>query len=115
VKWVADENVDQQVVHMLRYRGHEVWSVAEQAGGISDDEVLAVARERAAIVVTSDKDFGELVYRRRLATAGVVLLRLPGLGAMARAQRLQDVLDEVSDLAGSFVVIDPSGVRIRRT
>jgi predicted nuclease of predicted toxin-antitoxin system len=79
VKIVADENVDQQIVDRLRAAGHEVLFVAELDPGIDDEAVLLRSRQTNAILLTADKDFGELVFRQRLVHAGVLLIRLAGL------------------------------------
>jgi predicted nuclease of predicted toxin-antitoxin system len=60
---VADEGVDRQIVEQLRQDGHDVAYIAELAPSISDDEVLQQANDRHALLVTADKDFGELVFR----------------------------------------------------
>ena len=73
MRLVADENVDRQIVDRLRAHGHDVLSIAEVEPGIDDDVVLLKARESGALLLTGDKDFGELVFRRRLLSSGVVL------------------------------------------
>ncbi len=67
---LADENLDRTVVARLRQDGHEVLAVAEMEPGIADTTVLARANERRALLVTEDKDFGELVFRQRLVHVG---------------------------------------------
>jgi len=64
VKIVADESVDWQVVDRLRASGHDVLFVAELAPGSDDETVLGHSREANAILLTADKDFGELVFSR---------------------------------------------------
>jgi predicted nuclease of predicted toxin-antitoxin system len=63
---LADENVDAPIVAELRAAGHRVDYVRELDPGIDDQTVLAFANGRDALLLTSDKDFGELVFRRRL-------------------------------------------------
>ena len=63
MKFLADEGVDKQIVDRLRQDGHSVWYVAEMEPGISDDEVLTIANQENAILLTADKDFGELIFR----------------------------------------------------
>jgi len=75
MKIVADEGVDRQVVEQLRRENHEVIYVAELAPGISDDEVLQLANERGAVLLTADKDFGELVFRLNRTSGGIMLIR----------------------------------------
>jgi predicted nuclease of predicted toxin-antitoxin system len=68
VRFVADESVDKQIVDGLRAGGHSVLFIAESEPSVSDEIVLARSREQDAVLVTADKDFGELVFRRKLLT-----------------------------------------------
>ena len=115
MKLIADESVDTQIVEQLRGNGHEVTSVAELAPGMDDPEVLARANADQAVLLTADKDFGELVFRQGQVHAGVVLIRLAGLGADKKAAiAVSAVNQHASELAGAFAVISPASVRIRR-
>ena len=67
---MCDESVERPVVERLRADGHSVVYVAELSPGITVDEVLAQANTLSAALVTSDKDFGELVYRQRRVHSG---------------------------------------------
>ena len=82
---LADEGMDGPVVEALRQAGHTVLYVAELAPSIKDDEVLQRANAQNALLVTQDKDFGELVFRQGLIHQGVVLVRLGGLPPGAKA------------------------------
>jgi len=115
VKFVADENVDKVIVDSLRDSEHEVLYIPEFAGALSDSEVLSLARSEIAILITTDKDFGELVFRQRRATHGVVLLRLAGVEAAEKARlTLSAVAAHGEELAESFTVVTPKSVRIRK-
>jgi len=59
---VADESLDRQIVERLRRDGHSVAYMAEMDPGISDEEVLALSEQQSAVLITADRDFGELVY-----------------------------------------------------
>lgn len=61
---LADESVDRGNVVRLRQDGHEVTYVAEMPPGIMDEEVLVLAREDNALLLTADKDFGESIFRQ---------------------------------------------------
>jgi predicted nuclease of predicted toxin-antitoxin system len=63
LNFLADENLDRQIVERLRQDGYTVWYIPEMEPGISDDEVLDLANQEGALLLTSDKDFGELVFR----------------------------------------------------
>ena len=113
---LADESVDGRTVERLRQEGHDVAYIAELEPGISDDVVLDRANERNALLVTADKDFGELVFRQGLVNSGVVLLRLAGLSLETKAEIVADVLRaREAELLQAFSVISPGMVRIRRS
>jgi len=63
MKIVADEGVDRQIVEELGCENNDVIYVAELAPGINDDEVLQLANERDAVLLTANKDFGDLEFR----------------------------------------------------
>ena len=112
---LADESIDRQIVERLRQDGHAVLYVAETAPSISDDVVLGRANALQAILITADKDFGELVCRQGRIHAGVVLVRLVGISSEAKADLvLAAVRDHAVQLADSFSVVTPASVRIRR-
>ena len=77
---LADEGVDRVIVERLRQAGHSVQYVAEMSPGITDEVVMDLANRASALLVTADKDFGELVFRQGRITSGVMLFRLAGLG-----------------------------------
>ncbi len=60
MKFVADENVDLPIIARLRNDGHEVHAVVEMSAGIPDEEVLKQANQQGVVLLTGDKDFGEL-------------------------------------------------------
>ena len=111
---LADESVDRPIVERLRRDGHEVVYIAELAPGIIDDEVLETANSRNAVLVTTDKDFGELVFRRDAIHSGVILVRLAGLANETKAEIVAEVCRlPQTELIGSFTVVSPGQVRIR--
>ena len=111
---VADEGVDRSIVEELRREGHAVVYIAELAPSISDDEVLQQANDRLAVLVTIDKDFGELVYRLNRVAAGVILIRLEGLAPATKATIVAQVIhDHETEIFGAFSVISPGMIRIR--
>ena len=116
MRLLADESVDGPIVDALRQVGHEVKYVAEMAPGISDEAVLDTANHEKRLLLTSDKDFGELVYRQRRLMPGVVLIRLAGLPAGEKARVVTAVMCEhETELLHAFTVVAAKSVRIRRS
>jgi predicted nuclease of predicted toxin-antitoxin system len=116
MRFVADESLDHPIVNRLRADGHDVWSVAESAPSLTDDSVLTEANRREALLVTADKDFGELVFHLRRVTTGVILIRLAGLSAQTKAELVaKAVAEHTTNLAGAFTVVTRNRIRIRRT
>lgn len=111
---VADEGVDKAIVDALRADGFSVKYFAEEGGGSMDQEVLAVANDAQSLLLTCDKDFGELVFRRRQLHAGVVLIRLTGIpGTKKAGMVLEAIKKHGSDMGGAFTVISPGLLRVR--
>ena len=117
MNFLADEGVDRQIVERLRQSGHEVLYVAEIEPSISDEEVLHWANEKNALLITADKDFGEMVFHQRLLTVGgVVLLRLSGLSPERKAEIVSKAIEKRSrELPSAFSVISPGRIRVRRS
>ena len=111
---VADESVDRNIVERLRQAGHDVIYVAELDPGISDETVLQRANERKTILLTADKDFGELAFRRKLIHHGVVLIRLSGLSNQTKGELVVEALQvRGEEFVNAFAVISPGMIRIR--
>ena len=112
---VVDESVDNLIVDALRRSGHDVLYISEFAPSIDDDTVLDLANWHDALLVTEDKDFGELVFRNRRVHTGVVLIRLSGLSTQAKIQSVSTTFaNQGPELRNAFSVISPGRVRIRR-
>jgi predicted nuclease of predicted toxin-antitoxin system len=79
MRFLVNENVTATVIQELRQRGHDVLSAKESMRAEQDDVILARAQAEQRIVVTHDKDFGELAFRSQLpSSCGVILCRLAG-------------------------------------
>jgi predicted nuclease of predicted toxin-antitoxin system len=116
VNFLADESVEWEIVERLRQDGHSVQYVAEMSPSISDDEVLDLASQSGLLLLTGDKDFGELVYRQQRLTSGIILARLGSVPPLTRANIVAAVIRKhAEELIGSFTVITPGTTRIRQS
>jgi predicted nuclease of predicted toxin-antitoxin system len=115
MNFLADESVDRQVVERLRQDGHHVLYIAEVAPSIPDEAVLKQANTLEAVLITADKDFGELVYRQGRIHAGVILIRLAGSPPEVKAAIVAAAIHNHStELPDAFSVVAHGTVRIRR-
>ncbi|MHB0876976.1 MAG: DUF5615 family PIN-like protein [Anaerolineae bacterium] len=112
MRFVVDECTGPTVAKWLREQGHDVLSIYDTHRGASDDEVLALAVSQSRVIITNDKDFGEMVYRRRMQHAGLVLLRLADERAASKVDVISRLLAQYADrIPGRYVVATESGVR----
>ena len=112
---LADDNIDQRLVSSLRLAGISVYSVAESSPGITDEEVMRLSEHLGALILTDDKDFGEIVFRKQRSCPGIVLLRLTGVDYSRKADQVIQVIDKCGrEMTGKFVVMTEERVRIRK-
>jgi predicted nuclease of predicted toxin-antitoxin system len=114
MRWPVDECVDAELVKQLRYGGHDVVYVAADGSGATDPQVLQRAREEDRVLLTEDKDFGDLVFRLRLVLPGVVFLRIPPEDRAIKWERLSAAIEQFGmGLVGRYIVVEKSRMRSR--
>jgi predicted nuclease of predicted toxin-antitoxin system len=114
VKLVADECCDAVLVAGLRSDGHDVLYVKEAAPGADDGTVLRLAFDQERLLLTEDKDFGELVVRLGLPARGIILMRVNPAHTNTKLARFRAVASSAaSRVAGCFTVIDEKKTRFR--
>lgn len=111
--FLADESCAGPVIRALRDAGHDVVAIAEIAGGDSDEQVLQRALTEKRILITEDRDFGELVYARGMPSAGVILVRIDSRARHAKPPTVVEALSTLgARLLDAFTVIESGRVRI---
>ena len=112
MRWLADENIHSAIVRELRTAGHDVVYAAEVSRQTSDHSLVEQAFSEGRIVLTEDKDFGEIVFRDRKPSAGVVLLRMSASHWSAKWASLLAVIAQHGEgLLMQYTVIDDGKVR----
>jgi predicted nuclease of predicted toxin-antitoxin system len=115
MRFLANENFPGPAVEALRATGHDVVWIRAVSPGAPDSDVLAQAAREERILLTFDKDFGELAARTVLPLkSGIVLLRMPMPKPQDAGQRLASLINSRDDWAGHFSVVEPGRVRMRR-
>jgi predicted nuclease of predicted toxin-antitoxin system len=115
VKLRANENIPLPSVAELQRQGHDVLSISLQSPGIMDEEVLTLARREGRVLLTFDRDYGMLVYSRRLpAPPAIVFLRFRPRSPLEPATIIAPLLDlGEKSLRGHFIVVERDGCRRR--
>lgn len=109
---VADESVDFRIVTELREVGFEVYAICEEQPSLKDHEVLFIATSNDAILITEDKDFGELVFRLQLPHRGVLLIRIED-AQIKVSKAVRAISTFYDELYGKFSVINDNKLRIK--
>ncbi len=116
MRFLVDECTGPAVARWLRSEQHEVFSVFNEAHGMDDDQILEKAYTENWILITVDKDFGEMVYRQRRLHRGVIFMRLDNQRDSNKIAILRRLLENHIDrLADRFVVVTETQVRFART
>ena len=114
MRFLANEIFPGDAVAELRATGHDVVWIRSDAPGMKDPDVLAWAMRDDLVLLTFDRDFGELAFQSRLpATCGIVLFRMPMPSPGAVGATLAARIAERADWEGHFSVIEPGRVRMR--
>ena len=116
MKFLANENVPKILIESLLRKSQEVNWIKQSNPGISDMHVLELARRESCIILTFDKDYGELIYRVKLksAGAGIILLRFWMEDSIVMANNVAGIICSRNDWNGYFSVIEPDKIRMRK-
>ena len=114
LKLLADESLDFRIVTDLMKEGFDVISVLKNYRGISDKEVLNLAKTFKTILITEDSDFGEWVFAHKENDISVIFLRYKHEDIKEISSSLIKVIKKYNvELYGKFVVITVKKIRIR--
>lgn len=115
LKFVVDVGVGKKVEQWLRKQGYDIKSMRDINPRMSDKEILKIAASEKRMVVTMDKDFGELVYNSGLQHGGVLLLRLEEAKSDEKVKIIENIFKKYADkLSNKFCVFKGGKLRIRK-
>jgi predicted nuclease of predicted toxin-antitoxin system len=116
MRFIVDECTGPKAARWLAEQGYEVFSIYDQARGISDDEIILKASAENWILITNAKDFGEKIHRGQQPHNSVVLLRLEDERSKVKIEVLKQLLENYSDrVENQFVVVSEKSVRVARS
>ena len=115
IKFLADENLEKPIVDYLRGKGYEVLYIAEISPSMKDEEIMQLANKDERILITNDRDFGELTFHKRKVTSGIILIRAMDEKSQNKVELIKHVLIETKGkLRGKFIVVNEAGIRIKK-
>jgi predicted nuclease of predicted toxin-antitoxin system len=114
VRWLIDECVDAGLAALLSESGHDVVYMSDVAPRAADPEVMNRADRENRLLLTEDKDFGDLVFRQARPVPGLVLVRIDPARRSRKGPRLLTAIDRFGDaLFGHYTVIEDARFRSR--
>jgi predicted nuclease of predicted toxin-antitoxin system len=114
MKFLLDQCTDARLLSYLNQLGHDATQIRRTyPQSIPDPEILSIAQQEQRILITDDRDFGELVFRLTLPHAGVIFLRLGTYVPLSlKIERLAYVLTHYADQLDEFIVVTKTRVRV---
>jgi predicted nuclease of predicted toxin-antitoxin system len=114
LRFPADESCYFGVVKALRAKGYDVVALTEITSRTIDSEVVALSYSEKRILLTEDKDFGQLVFASQADSAGVILIRYPGNARkLLQEAIIKLVREQGTEIQSAFVVMQPGQIRMR--
>ena len=116
MKFIVDENLGPSISNWLKSKGFDTFCVLQEATSVDDTAVLGIANKENRIIVTNDKDFGELVFKNHLPCRGVILLRMDENSLLGRINSLKNLFDNYLGLISqdNFIVVSDENVRVKK-
>jgi len=113
-KFLIDECIGRKLYQALLEKDYDVKFVTEFMKGSTDNEVLTFAEKENRVLITNDKDFGELIFRLKMPSSGVILLRLKNNHAINKINYTLYAIKNFEDkLSTNFIVVSEKQIRVR--
>ena len=110
MRFLVDESSGKALANLLKNAGYDVLFVRDILPATSDERILDFAESEKRVVITDDKDFGELVFRLNMPTSGVIFLRTLTTDPEKIFEMIKGILDKAE---GKFIVIREGRIRER--
>jgi|TARA_Y100000310_G_scaffold173296_1_gene173480 predicted nuclease of predicted toxin-antitoxin system len=111
MQFLVDENLGSRFANLLKYAGYDAVFVGEVMRGEPDDEILSKGEGEKRVIITDDQDFGELIFKFKRSTNGVILFRVLTNNPQKRFEMIADILEKSE---GKFIVVREGRIRVRR-
>ena len=111
MKFLVDANLGRKFTELMQHAGYDAIFAKDLMPLSQDEEILAEAENEKRVVITNDKDFGEMVFRLGRTAIGVILIRTLATDSKKRFDLVKDILSEAE---GKFIVVREGQVRVRK-
>ncbi len=113
IRYLADENIPLVVIKELSEQGFSIESIASSKKGMTDIEIMKFAFDKELVIITFDKDFGQLIFKEKVKSKGIILLRIPPTSPDKIKSFIKQILeDKEFNPLEKFVVIYEKHMRI---
>lgn len=113
IKFLADVNVEKPLVDYLLKQGYDMKWVPDYNCEMPDEDLLQLANQEKRILITNDKDFGDLIFLQKKVSAGTILFRVKGQKSQEKIKLMKKLLMGYRDkLLNHYVVITKAKIRI---
>ena len=110
MKFLVDANLGREFTSLVNKAGYDGVFINDLRQNASDEDILYIAENEGRVVITNDKDFGELIFKSNRPTRGIILLRTLATEPVERFELMKDILDKAE---GKFIVVEEGRIRIR--
>lgn len=114
MKLLADDNIPKTVVNKLKSMGFDIKKASEYSKGLPDDILIEIAVKESRIIITFDKDFGELIFHRKQVPPSIILLEFAPKSAEYILDRIRDLLSSDEEFFGFFTIYDGLSIRKKK-
>ncbi len=112
ISFLADENIPLKSILSLQASGIDIESITRIKVGLTDDEILSEALKRKSVIITFDRDFGELIFRHKKKSFGIILLRIHPQNVEYITSILKNVISKEIRFTNSFCVVEKERIRV---
>ena len=111
MKFLVDANLGRKFTNLIKNTGHDAAFINDISRNASDEDILILSDREKRIVISADKDFGELIFKSGKSSEGVILIRIKTSDPKRRFEMVKDSLDKAE---GNFVVVEEGQTRVRK-
>ena len=114
IKFLADVNIEKDLVDFIKNSGYDTLWMPDYNRRLNDEELLKIANKEKRVLITNDKDFGELVFLQKKLSAGIILIRVRNQDVKQKLNVLKKLLNYYPEkIKNHFIVLTEKRIRIK--